>query len=145
MKNKLFLSAVALGAVFMTSCEKESLIEQSDVPQEIKNYVTTHFPQNNILQTLKDNDGLNLTYDLLLDSSISLEFNRAKEIISIDGNSKLPDSVIPAKIREYVNTNFPAYFITDWEKESRKVQQIELSNGLDLEFDNDGKYLRIDN
>jgi hypothetical protein len=57
----------------------------------------------------------------------------------------LPDSVIPEKIREYVKSNYPAYFITDWEKESRKVQQIELSNGLDLEFDNDGKYLKMDN
>ncbi len=145
MRHKLFMPFVALGATFLASCEKESLINQSDVPQEIKDYVSTHFSQNKILQTLKDNEGLILTYDVLLDSAISLEFNRSKEIISIDGNSKLPDSVIPEKIREYVNTNYPAYFITDWEKESRKVQQIELSNGLDLEFDNDGKYLKMDN
>lgn len=145
MRHKLFMPFVALGATFLASCEKESLINQSDVPQEIKDYVSTHFSQNKILQTLKDNEGLILTYDVLLDSAISLEFNRSKEIISIDGNSKLPDSVIPEKIREYVNTNYPVYFITDWEKESRKVQQIELSNGLDLEFDNDGKYLKMDN
>lgn len=143
--KKIQLLPVLAAMMFLAGCEKERVMASNDVPQEIQSYVETHFSSNKILQTLKDTEGLTLTYDVTLDSAISLEFNRSKEIISIDANSKLPDSVIPQKILTYVLTNYPNQVITDWEKESRKVQQIELNNGLDLEFDEDGNYLRIDN
>ncbi len=143
--KKIQLLPVLAALMFLAGCEKERVMASNDVPQEIQSYVETHFSSNKILQTLKDTEGLTLTYDVTLDSAISLEFNRSKEIISIDANSKLPDSVIPQKILTYVLTNYPNQVITDWEKESRKVQQIELNNGLDLEFDEDGNYLRIDN
>ncbi len=143
--KKIQLLPLIAAVMFFASCEKERVLTSADVPQEIQSYVQTHFPKNSILQTLKDTEGMILTYDVTLDSAISLEFNRSKEIISIDGNSKLPDSVIPQKILTYVLNTYPDNFVTDWEKESRKVQQIELNNGLDLEFDEDGNYLRIDN
>ncbi|NLW30122.1 MAG: hypothetical protein GXY77_01545 [Fibrobacter sp.] len=75
---------------------------------------------------------------------MSLEFNRKNEIIDIDGVSQLPNSVIPEKILQYVTTNYPTNFITDWELDG-KNQQIELDNGLDLEFNMNGDFLRIDN
>ncbi len=143
--KKIQLLPLMAATVLFAGCEKEQVVAYNDVPQEIQSYVETHFSSNKILQTLKDTEGLTLTYDVTLDSAISLEFNRSKEIISIDANSKLPDSVIPKKILTYVLTNYPDLVITDWEKESRKVQQIELNNGLDLEFDEEGNYLRIDN
>jgi hypothetical protein len=84
------------------------------------------------------------TYDILLSESISLEFNRKKEIIDIDGVAQLPNSVIPEKILQYVTTNYPTNFITDWELDD-KNQQVQLDNGLDLEFKMNGDFLRIDN
>jgi hypothetical protein len=79
-----------------------------------------------------------------LSDGISLEFNRKREIISIDGTSQLPTSVIPEKIFQYVENNYFGNVITDWELDG-KNQQIELNNGLDLEFDMNGDFLRLDN
>ena len=79
-----------------------------------------------------------------MSESISLEFNRKKEIIDIDGVAQLPNSVIPEKILQYVTTNYPTNFITDWELDD-KNQQVQLDNGLDLEFKMNGDFLRIDN
>ena len=73
-----------------------------------------------------------------------MEFNRKKEVIAIDGVTQLPNSVIPEKILQYVNINYPTQFITDWELDFDN-QQIELNNGLDLEFNKKGDFLRIDN
>lgn len=135
--------ATVLSLTF-TSCDKEEVIPTSDLPSEIKSYITTHFPNNTIVQVINDRDGLTKTYDILLSESISLEFNRKKEIIDIDGVAQLPNSVIPEKIRQYVTTNYSTNLITDWELDD-KNQQVQLDNGIDLEFNMKGDFLRIDN
>ena len=63
--------------------------------------------------------------------------------IDIEGISKLPDSVIPSKIREYVVANYPQNHIIGWEIDGRN-QQVELDNDLDLEFTMNGDFIRID-
>ena len=141
IKNSLMATALAFT---LTSCYEEKVIASTDLPSEITSYISTHFPNNSIVQAIKDRDGLTKTYDILLSESISLEFNRKKEIIDIDGVAQLPNSVIPEKILQYVTTNYPTNFITDWELDD-KNQQVQLDNGLDLEFKMNGDFLRIDN
>ncbi len=141
IKNSLMATALAFT---LTSCDKEEVIPSSDLPSEITSYVSTHFPNNTIVQVINDRDGLSKTYDILLSENISLEFNRKKEIIDIDAVTQLPNSVIPEKIRQYVTTNYSTNFITDWELDD-KNQQVQLDNGLDLEFKMNGDFLRIDN
>jgi hypothetical protein len=128
----------------LSSCEKEVILPVSELPDEISSYISAHFPNNSVLQYLKDTEGVKRTYDLILSDGISLEFNRKREIISIDGTSQLPTSVIPEKIFQYVENNYFGSVITDWELDG-KNQQIELNNGLDLEFDMNGDFLRLDN
>ena len=65
------------------------------------------------------------------------------DIIEIDGSSRLPESVIPVKILDYVNQNYSGNYITDWEIDG-KNQQVGLENDLDLEFNMSGEFLRID-
>ncbi len=143
--KSLFIGVLAVAMTApLSGCDREIILNVlTDVPSEISTYVATHFPGNKILQAVKDKDGLIKTYDIVLAGNISLEFNRKKEIIDIDSDSKLPDSVIPEKLRAYVNSNFPDNFITDWELEDRN-QQVGLNNGLDLEFTMNGDFIRID-
>jgi hypothetical protein len=145
MKNLIksfFLSLI--GMTFLTNCEKEEIISSLDLPVEINSYISTHFPNKSILQVIKDKDGLIKSYDILLNENVSLEFNRKNEIIDIDANTKLPDSVIPDKILQFVALKYAANFVTDWQLDGNN-QQVELDNGLDLEFNIKGEFLRIDN
>lgn len=80
---------------------------------------------------------------MILEGSISLEFNRKNEIVEINSISKLPDSVVPEKIRQYVSANYPDNIIIGWERDDRN-QQVELNNRLELEFNMSGDFLRID-
>ncbi|MBZ0242130.1 MAG: PepSY-like domain-containing protein, partial [Bacteroidales bacterium] len=75
--------------------------------------------------------------------NIELEFNSAYQIIEIDASTQLPNSVIPQSILDYVSEHYPDNYITDWELENNH-QQIELDNGLELEFGLDGVFIRID-
>ncbi len=145
MKSIIKISLMAtLFAFTFSSCDEETIKPVSELPSEIKSYIATHFPNNSVLQVVEDKDGLTKHYSVLLSDSINLDFNRKKEIIDIDGMKQLPNSVIPEKMLQYVTTNFPSNYITDWELED-KNQQIQLDNGLDLEFKMNGEFIRIDN
>ncbi|MBC8490760.1 MAG: PepSY-like domain-containing protein [Bacteroidetes bacterium] len=142
--KKTFILFCVIGIFSLISCSQETIISKKDLPSEIKSYVDTHFPDQAILQSVKDKEGLTLSYEITLDNLTELEFNRKSEIIKIEGKNKLPDSVIPQKLLNYVNNNYSDNFITEWELDDRN-QQIQLDNGLELEFKMDGNFLRIDN
>lgn len=140
--KKLFL--VALAPLLLASCNKEEILPNTEIPAEISGYVSTHFPEAKINGATKDIDGWELTYDNTLEGGFFLEFNRKKEPIDLEGLTKLPDSVIPPKLLTYVTTNHPDNYIIGWELDDRN-QQIKLDNGLELEFNMNGDFLRIDN
>lgn len=144
MRSLLLLLAVFFITGTHSSCEKETVLPESDWPAEIKTFVDTHFADLAILQVVKDKDGLKKTYDVILEGGFKLEFNRKVEIIEIEGSDRLPDSVIPVKILEYVNQNYPENYIIKWEIEGRN-QEVKLDNKLELEFTMSGEFLRIDN
>lgn len=146
-KVRFYVAGLAISAlaIALTGCDKETVMDiNSEVPNEIKTYANTHFPNDTIIQVVKDLDGVKKTYDVLLMSNTTLEFNRKLNIIDIDSDTELPASVIPTKIQDYVATHFPNNVITDWELED-KHQQVGLDNGLDLEFKMNGDFIRIDN
>lgn len=140
MKKIILLAILPL---LFASCEKEEIITDNDIPSEILSYTDNHFPENPIMQVVKDSDGWELSYDITLDGGFFLEFNRKKEVTDIEGLSMLPNSVIPAKLLTYVETNYGENFIIGWELDDRN-QQIKLDNGLELEFNMKGDFLRID-
>lgn len=130
-------------ALILASCKKEKVVSENDLPATSKSYITTHFPDQKITQAIREYDDLKKSFTVYLDNGVKLEFNRSGEIRQIEGNAKLPDSVIPSQILTYVTTNYPGQYIKKWELEDNR-QDIELSNGLDLEFDRNGNFLRID-
>ena len=142
-KINFAIIAAVLAAFTFAGCEKETPVQENDLPNEIRTFITTHFPANKIIQSVKDRDGLEVTYDVILDGNISLEFNKKKEIIDIDGTTRLPDSFIPSRILDYVSENYPDNFIIGWELDDRN-QQVKLDNRMELEFNMAGDFLRID-
>ena len=146
MKKLQILGIIAtLGLLlFATSCDEEKDLSENEIPNEITTYVTTHFPSNNIIRVTEDKDGTRKSYDVVLSGNIKLEFNRQREITDIDSSSRLPDSVIPQAIRDYVLENYTDNFITDWELEDNH-QQVGLNNDIDLEFTMDCEFIRVDN
>lgn len=143
MKTFKIISLLLLSAALMMSCSSDDDEIVNETPQEIEAFVKMHFPNSAILKITKEMSGDSYTYDVKLAGNIELEFNSKKEITSIDSATKLPDSVIPANIRSYVTTNYPSNFIIGWELEATH-QQIELNNGVELEFTMSGEFIRID-
>ena len=142
MKSIQKLLVLSILLVGITSCEKESILPDHKIPAEIKSYVAAHFPNCNIVRAVEENFELE-KYEITLSCNVKLEFDKHKNIIDIDGISKLPDSVIPAPILSYVGANFPSNTITGWETELN-IQKIELDNDVTLVFNQKGEFLYIE-
>jgi hypothetical protein len=145
---KLVKSAVILLLSMATTLifAQDKVVPYSQMPSKIKNYVTTHFPKHTVIQSEIDIEELGFSkhYEIDLSDGIELKFNNKNQIIAIDGKSKLPDSVIPKKIGQYIATNYLNNVITDWEIDG-KNQQISLDNDLEFEFNMNGDFVKIDN
>ncbi|MFV0471373.1 MAG: PepSY-like domain-containing protein [Paludibacteraceae bacterium] len=143
MKSLKFLSLLFF-VIIVASCDDDNILSQSEIPTKIMTYKTTHFPENGIVRAIKDTERNTTKYELYLSGNFELDFNSACEIIDIDGTSQLPNSVIPQAILDYVSQNYASNVITDWELELNH-QQVELNNSVELEFEMNGTFIRIDN
>lgn len=142
MKKNIILAALLIVS-FISVRAQESVISYDDLPAEAKSYVEQNFSGEKILHVKRDIDGMRNEYDVHLASGIELEFHNGK-IREIDGRmNKLPDAVVPAKIREYVSNNYSGSYIAKWELDDFK-QEVEISNGMELKFDLDGNFLKAE-
>ena len=143
MKKLIITLYTVIVAITFTNCSKEEMNPEENLPNEVKAYIITHFPDQSITEAKKnENDSIN-TYEIRLDNLTDLEFNYKFEIMDIDGKTKIPNSVISEKISNYVILNYPDNFITGWEMDEGK-QEVELDNAMDLEFDMNNNFMQID-
>ncbi|WP_107038651.1 PepSY-like domain-containing protein [Brumimicrobium mesophilum] len=132
----------ALGIIVLRS-KKVKLVYLDQLPSFIHEFVKLHFSTRRILKAVQHRKLFNGTYEVLLDGEIRLAFNKRGQLIEIEGNSKLPNSVIPSKILDFIAINYPDNVIIEWELE-KKYQEIELDSGLELIFDLNGEFLGLD-
>ena len=57
--------------------------------------------------------------------------------------NRVSAEAIPMKITEYLQRSFPNTFIKEIKKNRNKIE-VEISNGLELEFTKEGDFKRID-
>ncbi len=142
MKKVISIGTILFALILMTSCEKETVISEQDLPTELKTYISTHFSGTSIQRAVKEKDDAEL-YEVTLANGVKLEFNKNNEIIDIDWNAKLPDSVIPPNLLAYANTHYPTNYVIGWEIQGSN-QEIQLNNNIALVFTMSGDFVRID-
>jgi hypothetical protein len=150
--KKMFLAAIiALGA-FNLSCSDDDngstdkIIEASELPAAARTFVETYFPAATYTRVEKqsraDSDGS--VYDVHLSNGFEIDFTAEGEWTDIDGGmAEVPAGIIPAPISAYVAENYSGSFITTIEIE-RYGYDVELSNDVDLVFNAEGEFVRVD-
>jgi hypothetical protein len=74
---------------------------------------------------------------------VKFDKNGTWEEVDAPDNLAIPISFIPNKIVDYVTEYYPSADINGIDKEKSKYD-VELTNGLDLEFNSAGKFVRMD-
>lgn len=140
--KKVLLAGLFAG-LFLMSCDKEKIVKADDLPAKASSYLSTHYSAVPVSQVVKERDDLKTSWYVYLNNGSKLEFDGDGDIKEIEGTTKIPDTVFPVLILNYVQTNYPAAFIKGWDWENT-TQDVKLSTGITLEFDHNGNFLRID-
>lgn len=142
---KKLASILAILLFVATACDNEKVVDETKLPVNAQDYIEARFPTARITQVVRDREDLETSYDVILDNQVKLEFDKQGDCYSIESRhtEKLPDTVIPLKVLEYVQEHYPDAFITDWEKD-KTDQEVRLSDNKELVFNLAGTFLRID-
>ena len=124
---------------------KDVQIKFSELPQKAQTYVRTHFSESDVASVWKDTEMLVVEdYTVVLNNGLEIEFYPSgdwKEVKS--RGTEIPAKIIPSGIAQYVSQNYNGQMIKELKKK-RYGYKVELSGGIDLEFSQNEKFLRID-
>jgi hypothetical protein len=125
--------------------QKDKKIDWDELPQKAQTFLKTNFTKEKAQQILKETeDYLETIYKVTFQGKLKIKFDKNGNWKEVDGHRKpIPTRFIPEKILTYIKKSFPNNEVVKIEKEKKKYE-VEISNGLELEFDREGNFLRID-
>ena len=140
--RKIIGIAIVLIANFAFA--QEVIIPFNQLPAKAKTFTHQYFKDVKVMNVIQDKDVFSKDFDVNFENGTKIEFDRTgnwKEIKTLSGS--VPSSLVPAKIKQYISNNYKGASIVEIDKDAYKID-VELSNGVDLDFDKNGNFLRID-
>lgn len=113
------------------------------LPGAITAFLKQHFPNATIVGVEPDHDHGGLEYDVYLNDGTKVDFDANNQWDQVESMKGVPAYFIPKGIANYVRSNYQNMTITKVNKEYHGYE-IELANGLDLNFDSSGRFLGMD-
>ena len=139
---KKFFSVIVALALTIPALADGRIIPESQLPDGAKAFISKYFESNKVLQAEIDD----FEYEVLLEGGIKLEFDNKGNWTKVDcehSDAGVPAAIIPAKVAEYLNASYKDSTVTSITKERRTIE-VELDDYLELIFNSEGKFLRID-
>jgi hypothetical protein len=147
MKKIMYLATMFVVVAMFASCDKEEIITESQLPSASREFLKTHFDGVSITRIIQENEMFDKEYTVYLANGFKVDFEKSGAWDEINGFvNPLPQNILdlfPAGIVQYVNTTFPNSKIVKANKE-RFGYEIELNGGIELEFNSNGEFLRMD-
>ncbi len=144
-KSNLAICLLAGLAFGFSANAQKTPIAKSALPANAQTFLKTHFPGQEPSYIIEDKETFSKDYKVQFANNIEVEFDGKGNWEEVDGNhNAIPLSIIPKAIAAYIKTNFPNTTITKIDK-GNWGYEVDLSNGLELEFNSKGSFLRIDN
>ena len=139
-----FLTAFFL-LIGISSNAQESIISKSELPKVAQKFISDNFSKNTLEYVKMDKETFSTDYKVKFSDGAEIEFDSKGEWTEVDGNkTPIPTEFIQKSIRNYVKNKFPNTQIVKIEKGRFGKQEVKLSNGLELEFNSNGEFKRID-
>lgn len=124
---------------------QDKMITYNQLPSNAKTFLSSQFKGVKTAQIIEDREIYGVDeYKVILSNGVKVEFDRKGNWKEVDGEyQRIPTGFIPASIKSYVSQRFPNTHIQKIEKE-RWSYSVELSNGIDIDFDSKGNFKKID-
>jgi hypothetical protein len=116
----------------------------ADLPAKAQSFVLQYYNVSDVAHVERERDGLYYDYQVYLNNATELDFDHQGILESIDcKRNPVPEGIVPAAIVKYVQMHYGDLFVVEYVVEHRYLQ-VELNNGLELVFDHEGRFVRID-
>lgn len=139
------LSIVGLLAVSSAVNAQDKIISLSQLPKQAQNFIKT-YASKLVVSYVKLEDELfsKKSYEVKMQDGSEFEFDKNGNWKEVDLKHKaVPSALVPQSVKAYIAKSFPNNNVVKIARKSFKYE-VELTNGLDLEFNSKGKFLRID-
>ncbi|MXN91855.1 hypothetical protein GR160_11540 [Flavobacterium sp. Sd200] len=141
--TKTFVLATASLLCFACNAQKRN-ITLAELPATAQAFIKANFPNQATSYIIEEKEITHTEYKVLFTGGTEAEFDGKGNWEELDANKgTLPASVLPKAIAAYVTQNYKGLSVEKLEKE-RWGYKLEFTNDLELEFDTNGKFLRID-
>ena len=141
MKKSMFALLAVLLLMCVSAQANDRVITFDQLPQSAQTLVKTHFADKVPLIITADYDD----YEILFESGEKVEFSRKGEWKDIEcKTSAVPVALIPEQTKVSIAKSFPAATIVCISRD-RRGYEVELNNGLDVEFNKKFQVIEIDN
>lgn len=115
------------------------------LPVQSQQLIKSHFSELSIALVKMDSDFLEKSYEVIFTNGNKIEFDGRGNWKEIDCKwTQCPDKLIPVQIKNYVKQYYPNNRICQITKETWNGYEVDLSNGLSLEFNSSFKLIEID-
>lgn len=115
---------------------------QVAVPDAVTTFINSNFSGSTITRTERDNDDAELEVYLSDGSKVEFTANNEWKKITCPGKA-VPSALVPTAITNYVKSNYQSALICMIDK-NYNTYEVELNNGVELHFGNDGQFLGMD-
>lgn len=142
MKRLLLIFTVLL---CLTSCEEIVPITQEELPQTSQMFINQYFEDDVVDIAICEKDFLCKDYKVLLASGFQVKFKGNGTCKEVDCKPlPIPEAIIPSTALEYIKTTFPNNFVVSYELKGCKRFQLELNNDIEIIFDSNGQFIKMD-
>lgn len=143
MKNFIVSGIFAL-ALLMTGCSDKP-VPPAQLPAPIQSFVQQYFPGQTITFAQKDLELTGWKYEIFLADGTHIDFDTDDmwDKIECPLANPIPTAIIPPPVATTIQANYPDAMITKIDKE-RNGYEVDLANGLELKFNNQGAIVDMD-
>ena len=155
MKKKLKFVVLLLAGFMMTgtmsACSDddgndiETVISENKLPESAKTFISTYYSSATVRSVKRELDNGVVLYEVDFTNGHEITFNSKGEWVEVDApdGQSIPDGILPEVIQSYLDTNYQGYGVNDVTKTGAGYE-VELVSGIDLLFDAQGDFIRID-
>lgn len=146
MKTLLKITVFVLFLFTVTGASAaDKVIPFADLPANAQKFVKKYFTEKDVATVIMDTEYFfKKEYKVILKDGSEMEFDSDGEWEKVEmKEATVPVQLIPKKVSEYIHKSFPGTFVKEIKKE-RRGYDVEISNGLDLEFSKEGEFIRVD-
>lgn len=145
MKKLLLTLIVLLASAVVANARDTYAHDASVLPQAAKAILDKNFKSKVSIVKIDKDLGRVSEYEVIMTdgSEISFDSKGNWKEVEVGVASTVPAGFVPKSIQTYINANHKGQHIVGIKKE-RKKYEVDLSNGIEMHFDLNGKFLRYD-